>query len=298
MWQRVAALRGPFYAVFVCVILPTTVGSQPVTLDDLFGGESLLVGDKLFSDWELVDNPSRTASDPLTTTVEGFLTDAGLVGLRFNGVANDSLVATGNELISFTFRFKVRSLDDLRPIKDVGLELTDFESHDVLDVSEFVFEEGGSPFFDSFAFNVVDFQQTSDESEFSPRETIEVQKTIVLGGRLQVRRGRRSRAGRGREFRRRHQLHHGDAADVLAGPGPRARHAGPARPRSARHAELSLAAWACRRTRTWCGGGAPGRLVLGRASAGSIPLPAADLQAAGLHVRPLPRYGLGSEATP
>jgi hypothetical protein len=104
------------------------------------------------------------------------------VGVRFNGVANDSLVATGNELISFTFRFKVRSLDDLRPIKDVGLELTDFESHDVLDVSEFVFEEGGSPLFDSFAFNTVNPQQTSDESEFSPRETIEVQKSIVLGG--------------------------------------------------------------------------------------------------------------------
>ena len=169
-------------AVCLSVLVPTTAGSQPVTLDDLFGGGSLLVGDKLFSDWELVENQSKTASDPLTTTVEGFVASATLVGLRFNGVINDSLVATGNELISFTFRFKVRSLDDLAPIKDVGLELTDFTSHDVLDISEFVFEEGGNPFLDSFGFTSVNPLKTSDGDEFSPRETIEVQKSIVLGG--------------------------------------------------------------------------------------------------------------------
>jgi hypothetical protein len=182
MQQRVAALRGPVIATVLCVILPTTVGSQPVTLDDLFGGETLLVGDKLFSDFELVENRSRAASDPLTTTVDGFVSGTGLVGLRFNGVVNDSLVATGNELIDFTFRFKVRSLDDLAPIKDVGLDLTIFDPHDILDVSEFVFEEGGNPLFDSFGFNAVNPQQTSDETEFAPRETIEVQKSIVLGG--------------------------------------------------------------------------------------------------------------------
>lgn len=169
-------------AVSLCVLLPATAASQPVTLDDLFGGESLLVGDKLFSDWELVENQSKAAADPLTTIVEGFIAGAGLVGLLFDGVTNDSLLATGNELISFTFRFKVRSLDDLAPIKDVGLALNQFTSHDVLEVSETVFEEGGIPFVDSFGFVDVNPLQTSDGVEFSPRETIEVQKSIVLGG--------------------------------------------------------------------------------------------------------------------
>ena len=185
MRHHVPALRGLCLITLLCMVFPAAATAQPVSLDELFGGGTLLVGDKLFSDFELVENRSRAASDPLSTTVDGFVSGSGLPGLRFNGVVNDSLVATGNELIDFTFRFKVRSLNDLAPIKDVGLELTSFEPHDIMDVSEFVFEEGGDPLFDSFAFAAVDPSRTSAGAEFDPRETIEVQKSIVLGGGFQ-----------------------------------------------------------------------------------------------------------------
>src|SRR6187200_535491 len=42
---------------------------ESATMDELFGGASLTFGDKLFFDWEVVENRSTSSADPLQTIV-------------------------------------------------------------------------------------------------------------------------------------------------------------------------------------------------------------------------------------
>jgi hypothetical protein len=162
----------------------STAYGDAVTLDDLFGGQTIVVGDKLFSDFELVSNRSKAAADPFSTTVEGFSAGPNDFGLTLNGLTNDSLIVTGNELIDFTFTFKVRALDDLRPITDASLALGAFQSEDPLapvDIFEFLFDEGDT-FLDSFGSVGVNPGRKSDSTQFDAREIVDVQKSISLGG--------------------------------------------------------------------------------------------------------------------
>jgi len=156
--------------------------AQPITLSDLVGGQTMLVDDKLFFDWEVVDNQSRAAAEVLSTIVEPLVVSDTVKGVRFDGLTNDSLIVTGNELIDFTFRYAVRALDDTRPIVDAEMALVRADINDFFEISENIFEFGGSPFFDDVGFLEVDRANRTDRAVFGPREFIEVQKRIVLSG--------------------------------------------------------------------------------------------------------------------
>jgi hypothetical protein len=155
--------------------------AQPTTLGDLTDGHTMLVDDKLFFNWEIVENHSRAAADVLSTIVLPLVVSDTVKGVRFDGLTNDSLIVSGNELIDVTVRYAVRALDDTRPIVDAEMALVRGDINDIFEVSENVFEFGGSPF-DDLAFLDIDGVNRTDRAVFGPQEFIEVQKRIVLGG--------------------------------------------------------------------------------------------------------------------
>ena len=156
--------------------------AQSTTLGDLTDGHTMLVDDKLFFNWEIVENHSRAAADVLSTIVLPLVVSDTVKGVRFDGLTNDSLIVSGNELIDVTVRYAVRALDDTRPIVDAEMALVRGDINDIFEVSENVFEFGGSPFFDDLAFLDIDGGNRTDRAVFGPHEFIEVQKRIVLGG--------------------------------------------------------------------------------------------------------------------
>ena len=112
------------------VVLCVAVGAYATPLTDLLNGGSIIAGDKLFDQWQLV---SYAASDPS----RGFnaanidvqaITDGGLnpgPGLSFIA-ANNELSVTGDGIYAFVdlmFGFRVSILDPTLKIKDNSLWL-------------------------------------------------------------------------------------------------------------------------------------------------------------------------------
>ena len=160
---------------------PAAADDDQKTLDELIGGETFTVGDKLFYDWELVENRSTASADPLQTLLGAVKDEPSLVRLRFDGDANKSLYAEGNELIDVTFRFKVKALDPKQRLKDVGLSLRYGDANDIMNITEFVFDPGGS-IIDLITSLSVGPSHTEEHEEFEPREVIIVEKHILMGG--------------------------------------------------------------------------------------------------------------------
>src|SRR5436190_17190288 len=106
-------MKAPFLALLSLCLLPLPSSASPIrpaqdeplTLDELVGGQSLTVGDKLFYDWEVVENRSTSSADPLQTMVAAVGVQPEHVRLRFGGRENQSLYAEGNDIVDFTFRF-------------------------------------------------------------------------------------------------------------------------------------------------------------------------------------------------
>jgi hypothetical protein len=140
------------------------------------------VGDKLFYDWELVENRSTASADPLQTLVGVIVDQPSLVRLRFDGETNQSLYAEGNELIDFTFRFKVKALDPMQRLEDVGLNLRYGQSNDIMNITEFVFDPPGNAVTDLITSMAVDPSHPDDHKDFDPRDEIVIEKHIVMGG--------------------------------------------------------------------------------------------------------------------
>jgi len=177
------SLSSTLCVVGVLLVAASTVSGETLTLDDLFSGQTIVVGDKLFFDFQLVSNMSRAGADPFSTTVDGFTAGPNDFGLTFRDT-NDSLIVTGDEIIDFTFTFKVRALDDLKPITDASVALGNFQSQDPLapvDIFEFLFDEGDTVL-DSFASLGANPSMTSQSTQFDPREIVDVQKTVSVGG--------------------------------------------------------------------------------------------------------------------
>lgn len=163
----------------------TPLEDVQISLNALFNGETLTVGDKLFFDWELLENRTTSGADPGQTLVAAIRDDPDRVVLRFDGRENSSLYAQGNELIDYTFRFKVRALDPAQLIKDVGLSLRYHDSSDIMSITEFVYDPGRS-FIDSFASLEVGPGKLTERQEFEPRDIVVVEKRILLGGGIDV----------------------------------------------------------------------------------------------------------------
>lgn len=181
-------MKAPFLALLSLCLLPLPSSASPIgldedelpTLDDLIG-QSLTVDDKLFFDWEVVENRSTSSADPLQTTVVPIGADPDHVRLRFGGRENQSLYAEGNDVVDFTFRFKVRSLDPNMLIEDVGLMLRYAVSNDFMEITEFVYDPGDT-ILDSYAGLAVGPSHKGDHTTFAPRREIVVETHILFGG--------------------------------------------------------------------------------------------------------------------
>ena len=78
------------------------------------------------------------------------------------------MYAEGNDLIDFTFRFKVKALDPKQRLKDVGLSLRYVQSNDLMNITEFVYDLDGS-LLESSASLSVDPTHPEEHEEFDPR---------------------------------------------------------------------------------------------------------------------------------
>jgi hypothetical protein len=98
--------------------------AHAIPLADLYAGASIVVGDKLFADWEELNNEScsiagcisggvDTASIEVTGVGDG--TAGNAYGLQFISI-NASLSATGDEFIDLWFRFSVDATDPTQRI--------------------------------------------------------------------------------------------------------------------------------------------------------------------------------------
>ena len=161
---------------------PAAADDEQKSLDELVGGETYTVGDKLFYDWEVVENRSTASADPLQILVGAIGDDPSLVKLRFDGGTNQALYAEGNDLIDFTFRFKVKALDPKQRLKDVGLSLRYVQSNDLMNITEFVYDLDGS-LLESFASLSVDPTHPEEHEEFDPARGDRRRKAHFDGGR-------------------------------------------------------------------------------------------------------------------
>jgi hypothetical protein len=183
------------------LMLCTTGSAQAngiITLDDLFGGDSIIAGDKLFDNWELLiyDNSDETRSFDANNIEVSPLT-VGDFGLHFN-VINDELRSDGIDapLIELAFGFRVSVLDPLKRIKDVSLSSQgtfgcyDLEPDDInCDTGYYISESVGTAHMLSDLGNISEMRALYNgdiitdlamPAMFDPQEGIWVTKDITL----------------------------------------------------------------------------------------------------------------------
>ena len=159
---------------------PAAADDEQKSLDELVGGETYTVGDKLFYDWEVVENRSTASADPLQILVGAIGDDPSLVKLRFDGGMNQALYAEGNDLIVFTFRFKVKALYPKQRSRTSGLLLRYVQLNDLTNITEFVDDLDGS-LLELFASCWL-IRCIRKSRRRSIGEVIVVEKYILMGG--------------------------------------------------------------------------------------------------------------------
>lgn len=120
--------------LLLIVSLLLTMNASAIPLTALLNGGSIIVGDKLFDDWEIIHEFSSdfdffgVDTDKIEVTgLPGGL-DPG-PGLHFE-IMDDELSIEGDGIfafLDFMFGFRVSVLDPLLKIKDNSLYLTDYE---------------------------------------------------------------------------------------------------------------------------------------------------------------------------
>ncbi len=175
-----------FAACLVCLILGWSTVTMAITLDALFSGGSMVVGDKLFSDWELIYQDSTSGPLPDYSLVEVIgLTDQPFnPGLQFDTV--DQFSVSGVNTLQVDFGFNVTVLGPLL-IKDNSLEMLEFGfdwDGGFIAIDEHVTDSNGievaykSVYIDN-AFGGSDLY---DSAEFTPQPFIHVEKNILILG--------------------------------------------------------------------------------------------------------------------
>lgn len=180
------------FFVGICMLLLILIGvsgeGQATSLGDLFGGDTITVGDKVFSDWELIDYTDTL--NPLSVVYEDIevtgLTDQALnPGLEFDSTG--ILTVSDLDFIDLYFSFTVTSLGNL--IKDNSLEITDFDFGalnvgGLIYIEEDVYDPTGTLLADKMAQidNFNDIIDPLDVAEFTPQQSIIVEKNILVSG--------------------------------------------------------------------------------------------------------------------
>lgn len=112
------------FAASICGL--TANSAHAIPLSDLFGGETpetIVAGDKLFSNWQLVTNEAETDLSQIDVTP---LDDpANNPGLRYTDTGGALTLDTPGEEFQISFRFTVTVLDPTQQISGNSLELVD-----------------------------------------------------------------------------------------------------------------------------------------------------------------------------
>ena len=172
------------------LILGAAGGARAVTMADLFGGQTITVGDKLFSEWQVFG---------VFVTDDVFLPDfseievAGLDPLSLNPglmfTANGQLSVSGEmNFIDLDFGFTVTVLDPLLRIKDNSLSLMEASigredetfGDPLIAIYEWVYDVAGNELAEKYVeFSFLN-DSISDQAQFAPQQTIHVRKNIYI----------------------------------------------------------------------------------------------------------------------
>jgi hypothetical protein len=171
--------------ILISLVLLTGVASsvQAISMQALFDGGEIIVDDKRFFDWTLIDVVATDpAFEPIFTEYEVTGIPDGLnPGLLFQDLNQTTIV--GDNFLDYTFGFSVEVLDpDLR-IKDVSYVLLDGILQGdgaVIGTIEDVYDDNmdllASLFIDAPLINF------EDSADFAPQQIIHVEKNILVAG--------------------------------------------------------------------------------------------------------------------
>lgn len=171
-------------AALAAALLSVAALAQAISMQDLFDGDSIVAGDKIFSDWTLEYDFSTPVIDfdnidvlPLTT--------GGDPGLAYLG--NGELVADDFNDVDFGFSYWVAPLDSNWRfwIKDNELIITDYNvvgAGGQIQIDETVFTSGGSLLCDKHVDidTVFGTDIPYDACDFSPQPSLFVEKNVLL----------------------------------------------------------------------------------------------------------------------
>ena len=171
---------------FLFILMAASGAGQATTLGELFDGANMTVGDKLFSDWTLIDfddsaNPGNTAYNQIVVNP---LADQPLnPGLEF--VSTGILTVSDMDFMDLYFSFTVTSMGAL--IKDNSLEITGYEFGadnlgGLIYIEEHVYDVADNllAFKTAEIDNLFDIDDPYDWAEFAPQQSIYVEKNIML----------------------------------------------------------------------------------------------------------------------
>lgn len=172
------------------LLLGTALTVNATSLQTLFDGDDITVGDKLFFNWTLINLVSTDPSlDPDFDLIEVTgLNDQPLnPGLHFD--VNGQLVATDLNFVDLTFGFSVATLSGKPLIKDNSLEITEhlfdpFNFGGLITIVENIFDPAGATLGEKWVYADYLFGefQLFDSADFNTQSLIHVEKNIFVGG--------------------------------------------------------------------------------------------------------------------
>lgn len=152
-------------------------GVQAIPLEDLFGGEELIVGDKSFSDWDPLWDGGSVGPDFSQIDVTADNSDPDNPGLVYTATS-DALSVTFDDWIDLEFSFNVSVVGSDMLINGSSLEITDHElvgSAALISIIEFVDDTVGNPLGDKFVTaDLLIRLLLSDAISFSPQSAVNI----------------------------------------------------------------------------------------------------------------------------
>jgi hypothetical protein len=156
------------------------------TLQELFDGGSLIVGDARFSNWEL-NSLSSTAGSPNLTQITAvpLLNDLANPGLLF--AANGQLAVSGVNSIDLMFTYRVQTLSSDAAFANHALALTGVNfggDGGLAFVADDLRDDSGGDFEPTLVIDdkATNFVLRHDRSEFAPQSAMSVTTSVFVGG--------------------------------------------------------------------------------------------------------------------
>lgn len=160
--------------------------AQAVPLQDLFNGAELVVVDKRFFDWVLIDEVATgDLPDYDSIEVTGLADDPDNPGIHFE--TNGQMAVEDFDFLDVLFGFSVQVLDPEQRIKDNSLEITGFSFEGeggVVTIIEEVFDATGvligEKFVEADILDDPDYDNLFDSAEFERQRSLRVEKNILV----------------------------------------------------------------------------------------------------------------------